>query len=272
MTKLEFLYHEPPARTMIRVAARVTRRSLGGFCWHFMLAAKFDALAYNPYGNGLIVACELAKRFSIPAISAIEFGVARGDGLRSLCQYASILSGLYGIEIRVFGFDSGVGLPSALGYQDAPWAWNPGDFPAGDVASRLPENGRIIVGEIAETFPLWMSENHPPLAFASIDVDYYSSAKAILEALRQGSVAPIVQLYFDDVHRFLIPDCVGEMQAIREFNEAGAASRRIEPASWMADDRPFPEAAWLSRMFELYCFDHPTLQRHQRREALEIHQ
>jgi len=56
-------------------------------------------------------------------------------------------------------------------------------------------------------------------------------------------LSPIIALYFDDVHRYLVPDCIGETQAVREFN--GPTNRRkIEPSNWLANDRPFPEANW----------------------------
>src|SRR2546423_1541528 len=120
---------------------RITRGMFGNSHTHFHLAAKFDALAYNPYGNGLVAACEIAKRFGLSAFSAIEFGVAGGNGLIRLCRYSRILSRHYQIDIRVFGFDSGSGLPEPCDYRDAPWLWISGDFPPSEVKSKLSENG-----------------------------------------------------------------------------------------------------------------------------------
>ena len=50
---------------------------------------------------------DLAKPLKLPAISAIEFGVAGGRGFDALERAAKAVGKYFGIQISVFGFDTG---------------------------------------------------------------------------------------------------------------------------------------------------------------------
>ncbi|MGA2232132.1 MAG: hypothetical protein ABSH22_14645 [Tepidisphaeraceae bacterium] len=63
-----------------------------------------------------------------PRITAIELGVANGDGLIALRLAAEFLQLYSGIEIDVFGFDTATGLPPPADYRDHPELWTSGEF------------------------------------------------------------------------------------------------------------------------------------------------
>jgi hypothetical protein len=253
---LRAMLHEPPLRFVCRAACRV---GLGS--WE--QRAQFDALPYSQYATGLQIACTYAQWFGKKEITAIEFGVAGGNGLIALAQHARQIQRRTGIKVGVVGFDTGSGLPGVEDWRDAPWLYSPGDYP-GDLASlhaRLAGRARLVVGDIRDTFPEWLRSATAPMGFISIDVDYYSSTAAILTALATcapQSLLPIASVYLDDILCFGVPRCAGELAAIEEFNRDNSA-RQFDRADWVGEFRPFREALWLKRLFDLYCFDHPKM-------------
>jgi hypothetical protein len=62
------------------------------------------------YGMCLYQAAEEAKALGYKAITAIEMGVAGGNGLLCMCDHRDEIRKVLGIDIEVKGFDSGVGL------------------------------------------------------------------------------------------------------------------------------------------------------------------
>ena len=63
------------------------------------------------YTWAMLHAAYLAKTLGMPRISAIEFGVAGGNGLLALENAAELVEQEMGIEVDVYGFDTGAGLP-----------------------------------------------------------------------------------------------------------------------------------------------------------------
>jgi hypothetical protein len=269
-TLRSFLY-EPPLRLLIKAALTngIARQRV--FDW----AALFDAVRYPSYAVGLQTACKYAALAGTPTFTAIEFGVAGGNGLMELSKYAAILSRNTGLKINVVGFDAGSGLPMSPDRRDAPWLWNPGDFPS-DVARlrrMLPAETELVVGRIQDTLPQWLNERlKSPIGFVSVDVDLYSGAAAICEALGAvdaSRLLPFVSFYLDDALRFLTPKSTGELVAISEFNSRHA-DRQFDRDDWIAEDRPFADRLWLKRMYSLCCFDHPVMLGHKKRETARL--
>jgi hypothetical protein len=241
----------------------------------FEWAALFDAVRYPAYAVGLQTACKYAGSFGQKGFTAIEFGVAGGNGLVELSKYAARLTQRTGLRIKVVGFDAGSGLPTGSDRRDAPWLWNQGDFPSNvdQLRSLLPHETELVVGRIEETLPRWFEEGlELPIGFASVDVDLYSGTAAICEAI--GSVdasclLPFVSFYFDDALRYLTPRCAGELAAVSEFN-AAHPDRQFDRDDWVAEERPFGDRLWLKRMYSLGCFDHPAMQGHRNRETARL--
>src|SRR4029077_4251734 len=72
-----------------------------------------------------------AQETKLPApdgISAIEFGVDRGDSLLALESIASEVAHYFGIRISVLGFDTGEGMASPADYRDLPYVWGKGFY------------------------------------------------------------------------------------------------------------------------------------------------
>ena len=194
------------------------------------LRYRLFARSHPGYYFGVFEAANLARSLQVPAITAIEFGVAGGGGLLLLEKIAAIAKKRYGVEVRVFGFDSGKGLPTPIDYRDLPYVWKTGDFEM-DVAAlqaRL-THAELIFGDVKETAAaIWENKNLPPIGFISFDLDLYTSTKAafqIFESPTPQCFLPRTFCYFDDV---IAPygdtveihcDHVGELLAIREFNE-----------------------------------------------------
>lgn len=268
---LRNLICEPPLRLLIKAALSNSVARKYGFEW----AALFDAVRYPCYAVGLQTACKYATLAGASGFTAIEFGVAGGNGLVELSKYAARLSESTGLKIRVVGFDTGSGLPPSTDYRDVPWLWNPGDFPCDISQLRrvLPPEIELVVGRIEETLPRWLGKEVAlPIGFVSVDVDFYSGTAAICESLRVADIShllPFVSFYFDDLLRYLTPRNTGELAAILEFNEK-STDRKLDRDDWLSEDRPFGERMWLRRMYSLCCLDHPAMHGHKGRELARL--
>ena len=47
----------------------------------------------------------------LESITAIEFGVAAGAGLLNICEIAKNLTKETGVKFKIYGFDTGAGMP-----------------------------------------------------------------------------------------------------------------------------------------------------------------
>jgi hypothetical protein len=237
---------------------QVLRRfSFGSF--EFRLA--FDAVDRPWYGHGIYEAARLAQRLKEPAVSVIEFGVAQGEGLVAMEKLASEVQALLGVNIQVFGFDSGQGLPAHEDYRDLPYVWQRGFYSmkVEAVHGRL-QTARLILGDVQETVPNFLKEGgFAPIGFISFDLDYYTSTKAALRIFdgSDDSYLPRILTYFDDIlssdQQYHCED-VGELLAIREFNES-PERHRIRPINGWTGNLPL-QSAWGDAMYAYHRFDH----------------
>ncbi len=223
-------------------------------------------LPHPAYLYGLLSAARTARAAGFPAITALEFGVAGGNGLRALQQHADVVRDWYGIDVAIVGLDSGSGLLPATDPRDCPFALHEGEF-AMDRAALTPHLGRaeLILGDVEVTVrPLAdriAAGDLPPLGFAAHDLDVYSGTRATLEALGALPVTaalPRVPMYFDDLSGYPYSTETGERAAITDFNRSAVVRRigRIENleqtlgghARW---------ANWPRHVHLLHVFDHP---------------
>jgi hypothetical protein len=63
----------------------------------FRAKTQFDLAGRPPYAWGLLTAADAARFFGNDRVTAIEFGVARGDGLIELCRLADPVTELTGV-------------------------------------------------------------------------------------------------------------------------------------------------------------------------------
>ena len=209
--------------------------------WSLKTKLELDWFPYPYYAYCLNHASIQARRLGLERISAIEFGVAGGNGLVAMETIVAALAMEHGVAIDVYGFDTGVGLPPSADPRDLPYAWRRGfyrmDRPA--LEARL-RSARLVIGDVRETVPdfLATAAGVAPIGFVSFDLDYYSST---VDALRLFDDAPSATrlprtfCYFDDIigkDDELHCEHVGELLAIAEFNR-----RHERPQTW-----PYPWA------------------------------
>ena len=178
------------------------------------------------YAYCLYHAVKLAKKLNYKSISAIEFGVAGGNGLYFLDLFADQLSKEFNIEIEIYGFDLGGGLPKPKDYKDLPYIFKEGLFPMDQnkLIKKL-KRSKIIIGNVEDSIKDFFKKNNPaPIAFISNDLDYYSSTASSFNIFNEDSkfYLPRIFCYFDDVigdEISMYGEFSGELLAIKEFNE-----------------------------------------------------
>jgi hypothetical protein len=226
------------------------------------LRTEFDIWDRPNYAYGLFMSAQQAKALGIGAISAIEFGVAGGTGLVAMENIAAKVTEELGVQISVFGFDLGKGMPVARDYRDLPYVWESGFFEM-DVKllkDRL-QRAELILGPVSETVPQFLSKvKSNPIGFVAFDLDYYSSTKEAFGVLRGGPETrlPRTYCYFDDIvwpERACHNDYTGELLAIREYNQEHSIQKisKINLLSWMRARA----AMWNEQMYIHHDFEHP---------------
>ena len=140
--------------------------------------------------------------------SFLEFGVWKG---RSIIITSKLIGGGRGILKIVHGFDSFEGLPEDwFGYDDIK-----GRFSLDGELPEVPKNVKLHKGWFHETLPKFLVENNESVAFLHIDSDLYSSAKTVLNLLRERIVVNTI-IVFDDYFNY--PNWQkGEFKAFQEF-------------------------------------------------------
>lgn len=178
------------------------------------------------YDMGLLHAVWQAGLLKLTNITAVELGVASGDGLLSMCQAAQWYSENFDLEIKITGFDTGQGLPLPMGYRDHPETWNFQQF-AGDpeeLRTKLPDFAELIVGDVKDTIPSYAKnfDSQSTLAFVSVDLDFYSSTVSSFPLFEMApeKYLPAMPVHIDDMNIDIIYNpWAGESLAINEFNQ-----------------------------------------------------
>jgi hypothetical protein len=213
-------------------------------------------IPYRHYLLGLTYGVQEAIICGYERLAVAEFGVFYGAGLLALCEAAALFRAEFGLDIHVYGFDGGQGLPAPTGdHRDHPELFNPGEFKMPDqdaLRAKLPAFCDLIIGDVGDTVVDFEPRlNDRVLAFAAYDLDLYSSTVSALRFLtfRPDLYLPAVPMYFDDNAK-TITQCAwaGEELAIHEFN-ATHSLRKIERKDQMR--------WWMANLFVLHVLDHP---------------
>ena len=239
-----------------RAVELIRRGQLGSYEWRVEVGAV-DRPAYAYCVRG---AAKLAHRLGLERISVVEFGVAGGDGLLALEHHARQWSDRYGVDIEVYGFDTGEGLPASDDYRDLPYHWGGGTFKM-DVGrlQRHLHTAKLVLGDIRETIDSFVDLHDPaPVGAAMYDMDFYSSTAAGLRLfdLDEKYRLPRVLLYFDDIvgnDISLYSDYTGERLAIAEFNDRHPMLK-ISPVYSLACRSSMQ---WHHEVFAAHDFTHP---------------
>lgn len=217
---------------------------------------------YHSYAWGVLQGVSLAKVLGFPRVSVFEFGVAGGSGLVSLERVAELVEQKTGVDIDVYGFDTGKGLPTPRDYRDMPYMWEQGDFTMDEAALRARvKRAQLKLGLIEHTVPEFLRTSFAPVAFVSIDVDLYSATKQALALLDAdpAKLLPRVFCYFDDIMGYSYNDFTGERLAIHEFN-AEHAKRKLSTIyglKWFVPQEFFNDR-WIEMLQIAHLFDHPA--------------
>jgi hypothetical protein len=179
--------------------------------------------------------------------------VAGGRGLVALQDYAEQVERETKVGIRVFGFDTGEGLPDLCGdHRDHPDRWQKSDYKMDvpKLRSKLAPRTTLLLGDIKETVPQFVRSSPPAIGFVACDVDLYSSTKDVLRLFSLADRRNLrrVFMYFDDVdlphnHKF-----AGELLAIDEFNRESSAVK-IDEWRGFKNGRAFGDEPWHRKMF-----------------------
>lgn len=227
----------------------------------YELLVRIGAVERPHYGYCVYHGALLGKALGHKRVSVLEFGVAGGNGLVNLEYHARNVSRLLGIDIDVYGFDTGVGLPKSNDYRDLPYHWKEG-FYAMDVEklqSRL-TSASLVLGDIAETVQTFTSLHHPaPIAAICFDLDYYTSTKASFHIfdVEPEHALPRIFCYFDDIlgdATALYNEYTGVRLAINEFN-AASPTKKLDKAHHLLSQRVVER--WYHQIYSFHNVTHP---------------
>jgi len=170
-------------------------------------------------------AADLARRLGISRISVIEFGVAGGNGLIFLRDFAARVREALGVEVEVYGFDTGAGLPEVTTIEDLPYWFRPTQYRMDEAALRARLHpAKLVLGNVADTVSEFFTRYNPaPVGAIFNDLDLYTSTRDSLRLFEQdvSRFLPRLFMYFDDVigtELEMYSECNGQLLALSEFN------------------------------------------------------
>ncbi|MFK7781946.1 hypothetical protein [Psychroserpens sp.] len=228
----------------------------------FRKKVAYDLIIRPQHAFGLLNAADQAKERGFNEVIVIEFGVANGAGLMNLIAIAEKVTKTTGIKIHIYGFDTGEGMPEPIDYRDHPEYYNTGDFPMNKelLEEKIKGKATIIYGPIKEKISEFISNisEKAPIGFVSIDVDYYSSTKDVLELFKASAnnFLPLTYVYLDDIFMLHHNEKCGELLAISEFNNE-QAFRQLSYHRFFENQRIFKNANWVKQLYYFHVLDHP---------------
>jgi len=243
-----------PLRTIIQ--ALMKRFKFGSY----ISRLRIGAVDRPHYGYCVYNGALLAKKLGYSGISVLEFGVAGGRGLLNLEHCAKHIRKLLSIDIDIYGFDIGKGLPEPLDYRDLPYHWKK-SFYKMDV-QKLRANlktAKLVLGDVRETAENFLGEYMPnPIGAIFFDLDFYSSTAGALKIFKgdEKYFLPRLFCYFDDVTGSeieLYNDYTGTRLAINEFNQANK-TKKLAKAYHLLGQKTVE--AWYHRIWIFHNFEH----------------
>lgn len=234
---------------------------------------SFDLILRQSNAFSILKVADRAKQLNLKSVTLIEFGVAAGAGLLNIYKIAEKISLVSGIDFKIYGFDTGIGMPPPQDYRDHPELYQEGDYPMNQelLSKVLPENVELIIGDLKDTVPAFKKQLSAasPIGFVSIDLDYYSSTKEALKLFLGDAqnYLPETLIYLDDIHEDSHNSFCGELLAIQEFN-AENKMRKIDTYTFLRSKRIFKNAPWIDHMRVLHVLDHPLRQNLKSRQEI----
>lgn len=225
---------------------------------------RFEArsIGYAKYLYGLLCASRTARAVGARQFTAIEFGVAGGNGLVAMEQHAAIVERETGLSIQVVGFDTSSGLPSRPDPRDCSFAFRGGEFEMNEakLRGRL-RRADLRLGDVAETVRSFIGSDFAPIGFVANDLDLYTSTRDSLAIfdVEPRRLLPRVTMYFDDLFGYPYTTASGEWAAIEEFNSTHK-DRRLGQINGLKFclGRAYRFDSWTESFYILHVFDHPA--------------
>ena len=231
----------------------------GDFRWK----VAFDLVVRPHNAYAILKAADRASALGLKGVSVLEFGVAAGAGLMNMALIAQKVEQITGVKVKVYGFDTGQGMPPAVDWRDHPDLYQLGDFPMDfDKLSRsLPSNCQLFIGDTKQNIAKFLAQLTPefPVGYAVVDVDYYWSSKIVLEVFKDipTKYLPLTSVYLDDIWIEDNNTFAGELLAVAEFNDE-MPLRKIEHNPFLVHKRILRRQKWIRQLYTLNDFDHPT--------------
>lgn len=209
---------------------------------------------------GVLHAAHLAKTLGVGRISAIEFGVAEGEGLVALEAACFSVDQAFGVAFDVYGFDTGHGLPAPKDVRDLPNLFAEHQYRLDEPALRARlRDAQLILDPIEKTLPTFIDRGCAPVGFVSIDLDLYSSTSKALTLFEAGEelLLPRVHCYFDDITGLTYGVHNGELLAIAEFNASHNTRKisKIQAAEFYVP-RIERRSLWTQKVYLAHMLDH----------------
>lgn len=243
----------------------------------FRKKVAYDLVLRPQQAFGILEAADQAKHRGLKRISVIEFGVANGAGLMNMVEIAKKVTKTTGIQIDIYGFDTGEGMPEPIDFRDHPEYYNTGDFPMNKPLLMAQTKGKatLYFGAIKNSLKTFTEQlsAEAPIGFISVDVDYYSSTKEVLELFKADAhlFLPLTYVYFDDIFMPNHNDKCGELLAIKEFNTENKY-RNISYHPFFINQRLFKNAIWVKQLYYFHVLDHDyrfQLNRDRKKQVLD---
>jgi hypothetical protein len=237
------------------------------------LIKKFSLLSYvdrlslglvdRPnYGHCIWQATKLAHSLKYTGMSVIEFGCGGGNGLLNAERHITEAMKQFPVDIELYGFDSGSGLPRPNDYRDMPYYFRGGLYAMNLVSlkKRLTRT-KLVIGDVKDTCATFFDEYRPaPVGCIFHDLDFYSSTCAALKLhdAESDHFLPRVLMYFDDIignnETWLCSDFTGERLAIQEFNQVHT-TKKISKDFYLPTK--YPSQWWPEHVYVYHDFAHP---------------
>jgi hypothetical protein len=235
------------------------------------------------YGHCIWHATKLAYSLKYTRISIIEFGCGGGNGLLNAEWHITEALKVFPIEIELYGFDLGSGLPQPEDYRDMPYYFKRGLYTMdrASLEKRL-TRAKLVIGDVKHTCTTFFDDYRPaPIGCIFYDLDFYSSTCAALKLQDANSehFLPRVLMYFDDIignnETWLCNDFTGERLAIHEFNRDHTL-KKISKDFYLPTK--YPSQWWTEHVYVCHDFVHPKYnefvavpEQQVHRDAIELH-
>jgi hypothetical protein len=229
------------------------------------------------YAYCMLGAARLAKALGHDRVSAVEIGVAGGNGLVFMVDFAEQVRRATGVTVECYGFDTGTGMPEPEGPADLPYWFEAQQYPMDvDTLRRRIGDAELILGNVKKTILDFLAKHDPaPIGAIFNDTDYYSSTRDSFLLFDKAEESPknsLPRLFlcFDDIIGTEVEmycDANGQLRAIKEFNEENDRMKIALNQNLL----PQYHSRWRHQIYYAHLFSHPQYETYlddPRQEAL----